>query len=61
MIFGIRLSVAPVGEQADNLEAVRRAAAYQDGHGHVLAKVFGVADSEIHGVRWVTCSLHRIP
>jgi hypothetical protein len=60
MIFGIGLGVAPIGEQADNLEAVGRAAAYQDGHGHVLAKVFGVADSEIHGVRWITCSLHRV-
>jgi hypothetical protein len=35
MIFGIGFSVAPIGEQADNLEAVRRAAAYQDCHGHV--------------------------
>ena len=46
-IFGIGFSVAPIGEQADNLEALRRAAAYQNGHGHVLTKVLGVADSEI--------------
>jgi hypothetical protein len=40
-IFGIGFSVAPIGEQADNLEAVRRAATYQDGHGHVIATVLG--------------------
>jgi hypothetical protein len=28
------LSIGTVGEQADNLEAVSRAAAYQDGQGH---------------------------
>src|SRR5262249_23279347 len=34
IVFGIRLSIGTVGEQADNLEATRRAAAYQDCHGH---------------------------
>jgi hypothetical protein len=34
MVFGIGLSVAPIGEQSDNLEAIGRAAAYQDCHRH---------------------------
>jgi len=34
IVFGIRLSIATIGEQADNLEATARAAAYQDCHGH---------------------------
>jgi hypothetical protein len=34
IILGKRLSIGTVGEQADNLEATRRAAAYQDCHGH---------------------------
>jgi hypothetical protein len=32
IVFGIRLSIGTVGEQADNLEATARAAAYQDCH-----------------------------
>jgi hypothetical protein len=32
MVFGIRLSIGTVGEQADNLEATARA--YQDRHEH---------------------------
>jgi hypothetical protein len=59
MIFGIGFSVAPIGEQSDNLEAVRRAAAYQDCHGHVGSCCLGVAACERHGVRWVSCSLQR--
>jgi hypothetical protein len=34
IVFGKRLSIGTVGEQADNLEATRRAAAYQDCHRH---------------------------
>src|SRR5215472_18856388 len=34
MVFGIRLSIATIFEQADNLEATARAAAYQDCHAH---------------------------
>src|SRR5262245_48852554 len=34
MVFGIRLSIGTVGEQADNLEATARAVAYQDCHEH---------------------------
>jgi hypothetical protein len=34
MVFGIGFGVASVSEQADNLEAIPRAAAYQDCHGH---------------------------
>src|SRR5215471_3908976 len=34
MVFGIRLSIATIGEQAYNLEATARAAAYQDCHAH---------------------------
>src|SRR5262249_25540008 len=34
IVFGIRLSIGTVGEQADKLEATARAAAYQDCHGH---------------------------
>jgi len=42
MVFGIRLSIGTVGEQADNLEATARAAAYQDCHGHCgLCIVYG--------------------
>src|SRR5215471_13540102 len=37
MVFGIRLSIGTVGEQADNLEVTDRAAAYQDCHGHLWA------------------------
>jgi hypothetical protein len=37
MVLGIRLSIGTVGEQADNLEATGRAAAYQDCHGHLWA------------------------
>jgi hypothetical protein len=36
MVFGIGYSVAPMGEQPDNLEAIRRAAAYQDCHRHLV-------------------------
>jgi hypothetical protein len=39
MVFGIGFSVASIGEQPDNLEAIRRAAAYQDCHSHVIATV----------------------
>src|SRR5215467_12491173 len=34
MVFGIRLSIGTVGEQADNLGATARAVAYQDCHEH---------------------------
>jgi hypothetical protein len=30
MVFGIGFGITPIGEQADNLEAIRRTAAYQD-------------------------------
>jgi hypothetical protein len=30
MVFGVGLGIIPIGEQADDLEAIRRAAAYQD-------------------------------
>jgi hypothetical protein len=59
MIFGIGLSVAPIGEQADNLEAIRRAAAYQDCHRHVGSCCLAVAACERHDVRRVSCSLQR--
>src|SRR5262249_38407097 len=39
MGFGIGFSVAPIGEQPDNLEAIRRAAAYQDCHRHRVTTV----------------------
>jgi hypothetical protein len=35
MVFSIGLSIAAIGEQSDNLEAIRRAAADQDCRGHV--------------------------
>jgi len=34
MVFGTGFSVASIGEQPDNLEAIRRAAAYQDCRWH---------------------------
>ena len=34
LVFGIRLSIGTVVEQADNLEATAGAATYQDCHGH---------------------------
>jgi hypothetical protein len=39
MVFGIGFSVAPIGEQPDNFEAIRRAAAYQDRHRHLVTAV----------------------
>ena len=39
MVFGIAFSVAPIGEQPDNFEAIRRAAAYQDCHRHLVTTV----------------------
>jgi hypothetical protein len=39
VVFGIGFSVALIGEQADNLEAIRRAPAYQDCHRHLVATV----------------------
>src|SRR5262249_42883801 len=30
MVFGVGFSITAIGEQADNLEAIRRTAAYQD-------------------------------
>jgi len=32
MVFGVGLGIIPIGEQADDLEAIRRTAAYQDRH-----------------------------
>ena len=34
MVFGVGLGIIPIGEQADDLEAIRRTAAYQDRRGH---------------------------
>jgi hypothetical protein len=39
MVFGIGFSIAPIGEQPDDLEAIRRAAAYQDCHRHLVTTV----------------------
>ena len=36
MVFGIGFSVAPIGEQPDNLEPLRRAAADQNCHRHFV-------------------------
>jgi hypothetical protein len=46
MVFGIGFSVAPIGEQPDNLEAIRRAAAYQDCHRHLVTAVLDGAAGE---------------
>jgi hypothetical protein len=45
MVFSIGFSVAPMRKQPDNLEAIRRAAAYQDCHRHLSHYLFldGVA------------------
>ena len=47
MVFGIGFSIAAIGKQPDNLEAIRRAAADQDCRGHLAAQI-GV---EIGGCR----------
>jgi len=39
MVFGIGFSVAPIGKQANNLEAIPRAAANQDCHRHRVITV----------------------
>jgi hypothetical protein len=39
MVFGVGFGVAPIGEQPDNLEAICRAAAYQDCHRHLVTTV----------------------
>jgi hypothetical protein len=39
MVFSIGFSIAAIGEQADNLEAIRRAAEYQDCRRHVTAQI----------------------
>jgi hypothetical protein len=51
MVFGIGFSVAPIGEQPDNLEAIHRAAAYQDCHWHVVTTVLDGMTSETRGAR----------
>jgi hypothetical protein len=39
MVFGIGFSIASFDEQPNNLEALRRAAAYQDCHRHTVRKM----------------------
>jgi hypothetical protein len=51
MVFGIGFSVAPIGEQPDNLEASRRAAAYQDCHRHLATTVLDRLAGETSGAR----------
>jgi hypothetical protein len=46
MIFGIGFSVAPIGEQPDNLEAIGRAAAYQDCHRHGITTILDEVDEK---------------
>ena len=51
MVFGIGFSIAPIGEQPDNLEAIRRAAAYQDCHRHRVTTVLDQLAGETRGAR----------
>jgi hypothetical protein len=39
MVFGIGFGIAGLGEQSDNLEAIRRAAADQDCRRHVVTQI----------------------
>jgi hypothetical protein len=61
MVFGIGFSVAPIGEQPDNLEAIRRAAAYQNCHRHVATIVLdGTASARGGRSRLQQATLHTI-
>src|SRR6201997_1182584 len=53
MVFGIGFSVAPIGEQPDNLEAIRRAAAYQDCHRHRVTTVLDQLAGEWRADLWL--------
>jgi hypothetical protein len=51
MVFGIGFSVASIGEQPDNLEAIGRAAAYQDCHRHRVTTVLDGMAGETRAAR----------
>src|SRR6201997_217066 len=52
MVLGIGFSVAPIGEQPDNLEAIRRAAAYQDCHRHRVTTVLYCLHNGLNRDSW---------
>ena len=63
MVFGIGFSVARIGEQPNNLEAIRRAAAYQDCHRHNWGAWRGIAPAAVMVItKWSissACNFYR--
>ena len=52
IVFSVGFGITPIGEQADDLEAIRRTAAYQDRRGHGLFSLFYTAQRRMVALHW---------